>query len=100
MSQKNQVDWSEPELVKWLGNTTRKGTIKVYRNAFRIYAQFTGMTAKTLVDEAIEDFKKDVRQRQDVVKNRLLNFYRWLKEEYPRKSGGKGKRKILGKGVA
>jgi hypothetical protein len=33
MSHKNQVDWTEPELVKWLGNTTRKGTISVYRNA-------------------------------------------------------------------
>jgi thymidylate synthase len=100
MLHKNQVDWTEPELVKWLGNTTRKGTRSVYRNAFGMYVQFTGMTAEQLIDEAIEDFKKDVRQRRAIVKTRLLNFYHWLKEEYPRKSRGKGKHKILGKGVS
>jgi integrase len=93
-------NWDEPELKKWLENTTRKGTRHVYKSAFKMYSQFTDMTAKQLIDEALEDLKKDVRQRQDVVKTKLLNFYRWLKEEYPRKSRGKGKHEIIGKGIS
>jgi integrase len=95
-----KVNWNEPELVKWVGNITRKATQYTYKSSFRIYAEFTGMTAKELIDEAIEDSKRDVRERQDVVKTKLLNFYRWLKEEYPRKSRGKGLHKIVGKGVS
>jgi site-specific recombinase XerD len=94
------VNWNEPSLVKWLGTTARKGTTSTYQSYFRIYSQYTGMTAEQLIDEALEDAKGDIRQRKDVVKTRLLQFYQWLKTEYLRKSRGKGHHRILGKGLS
>ena len=60
----------------------------MYRAAFRAYASFTGMTASSLIDEALADLKKDPRERQDVVLTRLVKFYQWLKTEYPKKTRG------------
>ena len=57
------------------------------------------MNSEQLIDEALEDAKKDIREKQDIVKTRLLQFYSWLKEEYPIKSRGKGEHKIIGKGL-
>jgi len=95
-----EINWNEPSLVKWLGTTTRKGTRNIYRGAFKKYAQFTGMTSEQLIDEALEDAKKDIRERKDIVKTRLLQFYSWLKEEYPIKSRGNGKHTVIGKGLS
>ena len=71
-----------------------------YRTAFRAYTLFTGMTASQLIDEAVEDAKRDPREKQDVLLKRLIKFYTWLKNEYPKKSRGKGEHKVVGKGVA
>jgi len=93
------VNWNEPELQRWLGTTTKKGTRKIYKMAFRRYAQYTGMTAKQMIDEALEDSKRGVREKKDILKTRLLGFYQWLQEEYPVKSTGKGKQVVIRKGV-
>jgi integrase len=79
---KNEVDWNEPPLQRWLGSTGKKNTLKTYRVAFRAYAQFTGLTATQMIDEAIEDQKRDVRERKDVAKARIRAFYDWLQKEY------------------
>lgn len=96
---KTVVDWNEAPLVRWLGTITKKGTRHAYKSAFRAYTKFTGMTATEMIDEAIEDSKRDVREKKDIVKTRLLNFYRWLIDEYPVYSRGKGERKLIRKGV-
>lgn len=94
------VNWEDPALKRWLGGITRKGTRYGYKTAFRGYAYFTGMTASALIDEALADARKDPRERQDVVLRRLVEFYHWLKKEYPKKSRGKGEHKVVGKGVS
>jgi site-specific recombinase XerD len=53
-----------------------------------------------MIDEAIEDSKRDPRMKQDVLMTRILGFYTWLKKEYPRKSKGTGEHKIIGKGAS
>lgn len=94
------VNWEDPALKRWLDSITRKTTRYGYRTAFRAYTLFTGMTASALIDEAIEDMKKDPRERRDVVLIRLVKFYNWLKTEYPKKSRGKGKHEVVSKGVS
>lgn len=84
------VDWNEPPLVKWLGTTTKKGTIHVYRTAYMAYAQYTRLSATQLIDEAIEDSRKDVREKKDLVKSRIIGFHNWLLNEYPKQNGRKG----------
>jgi site-specific recombinase XerD len=79
---------------------TKAGTRYEYRTAFRAYTLYTGMTPSAMIDEAIEDSKRDPRQKQDVLMTRILGFYEWLKKEYPRKSRGTGEHKVLGKGVS
>lgn len=37
------VDWSEPPLQRWLGGIARVGTRGVYKSAFRVYKEWTGM---------------------------------------------------------
>jgi len=78
----------------------RKSTKYGYRTAFKGYAHFTGMSASALIDEAIEDLKKDPRERQDVVLTKLVKFYQWLKTEYPKKSRGACEHQVIAKGVS
>jgi site-specific recombinase XerD len=94
------VNWEDPTLKRWLGTITRAKTKRNYMSVFRAYTQYTKQTATTLIDEAIEDHKKDPREKQDIMLQRLLGFYKWLKTEYPKKSRGKGVHKIVGKGVS
>lgn len=94
------VNWEDPALKRWLNSITRSTTRANYKTAFRAYTAFTGLTATALIDEAAEDAKRDLRQKQDVVLTRLLGFYNWLKTEYPKKTRGKGVHEISGKGVA
>jgi len=99
------VDWSEPPLQRWLGTITRPGTRAIYKSGYRLYAQFTGKTATELIDEAIEDQKKDPRERTDIVKRRLIGFYNWLVNEAPKRRAGRPRKdaersgKIIGKGL-
>jgi len=58
------------------------------------------MTASALIDEALADMKKDPRERQDIVMMRLVKFYHWLKNEYPKKSRGAGEHQVVAKGVS
>jgi len=99
VSKVSDVNWDDPALQRWLDTIARKSTKHNYRSSYRAYAAFTKMTGSALVDEAIEDAKKDPRERRDVVLKRLIEFYRWLKTDYPRKSGGRGVH-IIGKGVS
>jgi len=94
----DKVDWEDPSLTRWLDTITRKSTKWGYRTSFRAYAKFTGKSASELIDEALEDAKKDPREKRDVVLKRLVEFYHWMKNEYPQKSRGKGPKRIVGKG--
>jgi len=96
----DSVDWEDPALKRWLGTIMKHGTRYCYKTAFRAYAQYTKLSASALIDEAIEDSRRDPRQKRDVLLSRLLGFYTWLKTEYPRKSRGSGEHRILGKGVS
>ncbi len=96
----DRVDWRDPPLVRWLGTITKPGTRYNYKSAFRTYNEYTGMTATQLIDEALEDARRDVRERKDVVLSRIIGFYNWLKKEYEVKSRGKGEHKVLKVGVS
>jgi len=94
------VNWEDPALQRWFNSITRQSTKYNYRTAFRTYTLFTGMTASALIDEALEDAKRDARTRKDVVLSRLVQFYNWLKTDYPKKSRGKGEHVTVGKGIS
>jgi integrase len=94
----DDVDWEDPALRRWLDTITRKSTKYGYRTSFRAYHMFTGKSASELIDEAMEDSKRDPRERTDIVLKRLIEFYNWMKTEYPQKSSGKGPKRIIGKG--
>jgi len=97
---KDVVNWEEPVLKRWLDPIMKSGTKRNYRTAFRAYTLFTSMTASQLIDEAIEDAKRDPREKQDIVLTKLVTFYKWLKTEYPKKSKGRGSHRIIGYGVS
>jgi len=95
------VDWDDPILKRWLGNIVNKSTFYNSKSAFRLYSRFTGMTASQLIDEAIEDSRRDPRKRKDIVLHRLIGFYKWLRNEYvQKKTVGKGKTKKVKKGIS
>jgi hypothetical protein len=75
------------------------GTRSIYRAAFRRYAEYTNLTAKQMIDEALEDSKRDVRAKTDILKTRLLGFHQWLLDEYPVKRRGKSKHVVIRKGI-
>lgn len=90
-SMKNDtVNWEDPALARWMGTITRDSTKHVYRSGFRKYAHQTGLTATQMIDEAIEDLRRDPREKTDIVKRRLIGFYNWLVTEAPKKKRVKG----------
>ncbi|MDH5734072.1 MAG: tyrosine-type recombinase/integrase [Candidatus Bathyarchaeota archaeon] len=95
-----EPEWDSQTLKRWLDTIMNPGTKRVYKSAFRSYASFTGMTAEQLIDEALEDARKDPREKRDVVLVRLVGFYKWLKTERIKMSGGKGEHAVIGKGVS
>ncbi|MFH0897353.1 MAG: hypothetical protein V1850_04820 [Candidatus Bathyarchaeota archaeon] len=94
------IDWDEAPLQRWLGTKTKSGTKYVYKSVFKKYSHFTGMTATQLIDEAIEDSRRDVRDRKEIVLSHLVDFYNYLKTEYSRNSRGAGKRHVQCKGLS
>ena len=94
------VDWNEAPLARWMGGITKPGTKSTYKGGFKLYLQYTGLTASRLIDEAIEDQRRDPRERTDAVKRRLIGFYNWLVEEAPRKRGGRYGGKVVDKGLS
>lgn len=88
-------------LKRWLGSIVNKNTLYNAKSAYRLYTQYTGKTASKLIDEAIEDFKRDPRERQDIVLQSLIGFYNWLRNDYKkRKAVGKGKIKQTKTGLS
>lgn len=92
--------WEDPVLKRWLDTIMRPGTKYGYRSAFRVYTIFTKLSPAQMIDEAIADAKRDPREKRDVLLTRLLSFYTYLKNDYLKKSRGKGEHKITGKGVS
>jgi len=88
---KVDVDWNEAPLVRWLGGATKYGTRANYKSAFRAYTRYTGLTATQLLEEAVEDAKRGILERKNILKTRILGFYKWLTEEYPVYSRGSEK---------
>jgi site-specific recombinase XerD len=100
MVKNDTVNWEDPVLKRWLGTMTKPGTKANYKTAFRAYTFYTGLTPSQLIDEAIEDSKRDPRQKQDVLMTKILGFYGWLKKDYEKKSRGQGEHRIVGKGLS
>ena len=72
----------------------------MYRSAFRKYSAYTKKNATQLIDEALEDQKRDERIKQDVVLNNLVGFYNYLKNDYAVKSRGNTEHVELRKGLS
>ena len=83
-----------------MGTITRKSTQRSYRCWFKNYVEFTEQTPSNLIDEALDDLKRDPREKQDIVLRRLIDFYNFMKTDYQKKPKGKDKTKYAGKGVS
>lgn len=100
LTSKQTILWkTDPPFQRWLGTITRKSTKKSYRSWFKCYIEFTRLTPSQLIDEALEDLKRNPREKQDIVMHRLINFYHLPKTDYQKKPKGKDKTKREGKGV-
>jgi len=97
---KDPVDWEDSCAKRWIDGITKPSTRRYYKSALRIYVNFTGLSPSQLVDEALEDARREQRERQDVVVRRLLAFHSWLKMEYGVRSRGQGEHRVVGKGVS
>jgi site-specific recombinase XerD len=94
-----EIDWNEPPLARWLGEISRDSTRDTYKFGWRAFSAYTGLSATQLLDEAVEDMKRDPRERKEVVLHRLLGYYSWLTNEYPVYNRGKGKHTVVRNGV-
>jgi integrase len=95
----NQV-WEDPIVKRWLDSIVKSGTKYNYRSAFKVFLEYSKLSPSQLIDEAVEDSKKDPRQRKDVLLTRILGFYAWLKTDYEKKSRGTGPHYVVGKGLS
>jgi len=94
----NSVKWDEAPLARWMGSIVKQKTIEAYKSSFKLYLQYTGLTPKQLLDEALEDQRKDASERRDIVKQRIIGFYNWLTNEAPKRPPGYHS-KVIGKGL-
>ncbi len=72
---------TDPITARWLNPITKKATRYAYTNAMRGFLKFTGQTPKQLIQEALDDFKRDPMSKTDAVTNRIIAFYNHLKNE-------------------
>lgn len=101
MEKKNdEVDWNDSVVKKWIDPIVRKSTRAVYKCGFRAYIQFTKLTPSQIIDEALKDEDLNARDRENVVLNRVVAFYEWLKNDYGIKTRGKGEHKERKKGAS
>jgi len=97
----NKPTWvNDSAYQRWMGTITRTSTKAGYKSAFKTYIEFTGLTPTQLIDEAVEDQQKKAQEKTDIVLRRIIDFYNWLKTDYPKRSRGIGPHKIIGKGVS
>jgi len=94
-----EIDWNEPPLARWLGEISRESTKDTYKFGWKAFSAYTGLSATQLLNEAVEDMKRDPRERKGVILHRLLGYYNWLTTEYPVYNRGKGKHTIFRKGL-
>jgi len=92
--------WEEPIVKRWLDSIVKEGTKYGYKCAFKAYMEYTKLSPEQLIDEAVEDSRKDPRQRRDVLLTKILGFYAWLKTDYVKKSRGTGPHRATGKGLS
>jgi site-specific recombinase XerD len=98
---KDLVNWSEQPLQRWMGTISKKRTAATYKSGYRFYQLYTGLTSNQLIDEALEDAKRDPREKTGILKQRLIGFYNWLIKEAPkRRTIGRGKTEVVDKGVS
>lgn len=74
------LKWDEGYLAKWLADR-KSGTVKTYKIAMQLYAQFTEMTPAEMLQEKLDDMKKPLIEQGDV-EARVKAFNRWLLKEY------------------
>lgn len=97
---------SDASAERWLASFVNKHTVRVYESALRSYMTYTGLTPEELIKEAFEDSKKSLEDKRNIVKQRIIGFYKYLTTEaIRRKSVGYDKEtgtKITenGKGLA
>jgi integrase/recombinase XerD len=96
----DELYWQDQVLRRWLETIVKPATRYCYKTAFKAYSEYTKLTPSQMIDEAIEDSRKDPRQRRDVLLTRILGFYGWLKSDYEKHSRGTGVHRVIGKGVS
>jgi integrase/recombinase XerD len=100
MNGQDENIWEDPVLKRWLDTIVKSSTKHNYKSAFKTYLEYTKISPGQMIDEAVEDSKKDPRQRRDILLTRILGFYTWLKNDYERKSRGTGPHRVVGKGLS
>ncbi|MEM3736562.1 MAG: tyrosine-type recombinase/integrase [Candidatus Bathyarchaeia archaeon] len=94
------INLEDPAISRWLDPVTKPSTKASYKTAIRAYLAFTGLTASQLIDEAVEDQTRDIRQRRGIVLNRIVGFYQYLKKDYPIKRRGRCEHTEVKKGLS
>ena len=57
----NSLLWQDPVVKRWLDTIVKAGTKYSYKSAFLRYSEYTKITPGQMIDEAVEDSKKDLR---------------------------------------
>ena len=55
--------WEDQVVKRWLDTIVKAGTKYSYKSAFKAYLDYAKLSPEQLIDEAVEDSKKDPRQR-------------------------------------
>ncbi len=79
-------DWREPKLARWLGGIVKENTLNVYKSAYKRYWEWLDFPhSDALIKEAADDARLPYEDRQNLVRNRLLQFHKWLKKSAPKR---------------
>ncbi len=75
-----KINWDEKALLRWIGTDERPRMARSrhkYKTAFRHYAEFTRMTANTLINQMAMEYKGE-RTEMGETKGLILDFYHYL----------------------
>jgi len=75
-------NWLEKtEAQRWIGGNVKYSTKRLYEYSMKLYMTYTNLSPKQMIDEVEIEQEKKLRERKDVVRERLANFYGWATTE-------------------
>jgi site-specific recombinase XerD len=87
----------DKKVQDWLSSIQNTNTREVYRIHIRTFFTWLGQSPSDFLREVDEDSRKDLTEKRNLARSKLIEFYNYATTEMPRRGPD---RKVVGKGLS